>query len=86
MKIKTSHLNLDEKRRLIEEILDALVEAVAVGSTGGAPGSVLYTVMQEKLGIDLPQFEAIMRALVMAGRLEKQGDLYFLGKKANYRN
>ena len=58
-------------RLALQAILDAVKEA---GSTG-APGGVLYAALLDRMS--LHQFEQIMSALVKAGKLRREGDLYF---------
>jgi hypothetical protein len=59
-------------------VLRRIAEAVTatVNETPqGAPSGVMYAAVMAHLSLD--QFEAIMRALVEAGRVRRQGDLYF---------
>lgn len=61
---------------ILKAICDSIVEAVAVGGTLGVPGGTLYAALMTQ-GCTLAQFEAIMGALVAAGKLDKRGELYF---------
>lgn len=58
-------------------ILDAIVEAVNVAGTHGAPGGILYSALMAH-GCTLEQYQSLMDALVSAGRLRRQGERYFL--------
>jgi hypothetical protein len=57
-------------RLALQAILDAVREAGPIG----APGGVLYAALLGR--ISLPQFERVMGALVKAGKLRREGDLY----------
>jgi hypothetical protein len=60
----------------IRMLADAIVEAVKEGGSLGAPAGVLYCALADKMTAD--NFNAFMAALVRAGKLTKQGDLYFV--------
>jgi hypothetical protein len=60
----------------IRAIGDAIVDSVKVAGTAGASGGILYSAMMAH-GITLAQFEQFMSALVAAGKLRKEGHLYF---------
>jgi hypothetical protein len=48
----------------------------AAGSLG-APGGVIYAALMGQ-GCTLSQFESLMAGLVRAGKLRRDGDLYFV--------
>jgi hypothetical protein len=60
-------------------ILDAVVDAVKVAGDLGAPGGTIYAALMAS-GATLEQYQAIMSALVQAGKLTRSGDLYFVAK------
>ena len=60
----------------IQMLADAIIEAVKAGGPLGAPGGVLYAALMDKMTAD--QFAQFMSALVGAGKLRKQGHLYFV--------
>jgi hypothetical protein len=62
----------------IKMLADAIVAAVEAGGALGAPGGHLYAALMDKMTAD--QFQQFMSALVGAGKLRKQGELYFLPK------
>jgi hypothetical protein len=63
------------QREAVRRLADCFIDAVKEGGERGAPAGVLYAAV---LGtISLAQFNQIMAALVKAGRLRKDGDLYF---------
>jgi hypothetical protein len=62
--------------RLLCAVADALEQTVKEAGPDGAPAGPLYLACMEH-GCTLGQFEGIMGALVDAGRLRKQGHLYF---------
>ena len=63
-------------RRATVEIALALLDAVrASKSPIGMPGGHLYAATMNVLS--LAQFESIMAALVMTGKVRKDGDCYF---------
>jgi hypothetical protein len=57
-------------RRITEAITATVNE-----TPHGAPAGLMYAAVMAHLSLD--QFEAIMRALVEAKRVRRQGDLYF---------
>lgn len=63
--------------RAVLAITDAIVEAVKAAGTLGAPGGTIYAALMAH-GITLAQYEQLMAALVGAGKLTKQGHLYFV--------
>jgi hypothetical protein len=60
----------------IQMLADAIIEAVKAGGTLGAPAGVLYSALADKM--TLVNFTAFMDALVKAGKLRKEGHLYFV--------
>ena len=58
-------------------LCDAIIEAVKAAGPVGAPGGVLYSALMSA-GCNLAQFESIMSALVSAGKLRREGHLYFV--------
>ena len=57
-------------------ICDAIIETVKDSGSLGAPAGPMYAALMAQ-GFSLEQYEAIMGALVKAGKLRKSGDLYF---------
>ena len=64
-----------EAQRALLAICTAIVEAVKESPEGAPAGSIYLALMEH--GCSLAQFEQIMAALVEAGRLRKEGHLYF---------
>jgi hypothetical protein len=64
-----------QQARAVRIVCGAIVEAVKEAGDLGAPGGVLYAVLQGS--ISLAQFEQLMSALVKTGKLRRDGDLYF---------
>jgi hypothetical protein len=64
-----------QQARAVRIVCGAIVDAVKEAGDIGAPGGVLYAVLQGSLS--LSQFEQIMSALVKTGKLRCEGDLYF---------
>lgn len=62
--------------KALKAIGDAIVESVRTAGDAGVPGGTLYAALMTH-GATLEQFEAIMGALVAAGKLRKAGQLYF---------
>ena len=69
-------MNATEQRaqafKLIQMINDAIVESVAVAGQMGIGEGVIYAALTGKM--DLDTFQAIIRGLVEAGKLERFGD------------
>jgi len=63
---------------LLRMVADAIIESVAVAGKQGAPGGSLYAALMTH-GFTYEQFEQIMSGLVKTGKLEKRGQLYFVG-------
>lgn len=66
----------DQAAAAIRAIADAIIEAVKVAGPMGAPGGTIYAALMAH-GITLSQYEQFMAALVGAGKLRKEGLLYF---------
>lgn len=58
-------------------ILDGIVDAVTACEPIGAPGGVIFAALMER-GCSLEQYQQLMGALVRAGKLTREGDLYHL--------
>lgn len=56
-------------------LLNALCDAVAAGGAEGVPGGTLYAALMQQ-GCSLQRFEELMRMLVDAGRVRKEGHVY----------
>jgi hypothetical protein len=71
----------DQLRALValRAVADAFLEAVAIAGEDGAPGGVLYAAAMGRL--TQHQFEQIMAGLVRAGKLRKEGHVYFTATK-----
>jgi hypothetical protein len=64
-----------QQAQAIRIVCGAIVDAVKEAGDLGAPGGVLYSVLQGS--ISLAQFEQLMGALVSTGKLRRDGDLYY---------
>jgi hypothetical protein len=64
-----------QQARAVRMVCGAIVDAVKEAGDLGAPGGVLYAVLQG--GLSLAQFEQVMAALVSVGKLRREGDLYY---------
>jgi hypothetical protein len=62
--------------RQLRELVDAFEQTVKEAGEDGAPAGPMYAAFME-IGGTLAQFEAVMAALVAAGRLKKRGHIYF---------
>jgi len=60
----------------LHKIVQAVVETVRECGSTGAPAGILYAVLMS-YGATLEQFETMMRLLVEAKKLRKDGQLYF---------
>lgn len=63
----------------LRAILDAVVDAVRAGGDRGVPGGTIYAALMAS-GATFEQYRQIMSALVAAGKLTREGDLYFIAK------
>ena len=75
MKLTTEHV------KAVGLIGDAVTDVVKATGKRGAPAGVLYAALSEATGMTLDQFQQIMSALVAAGKLRRNGDLYFINEK-----
>jgi hypothetical protein len=66
---------ISEQAQAVRIVCGAIVDAVKEAGDLGAPGGVLYAVLQGSLS--LAQFEQLMSALVRTGKLRRDGDLYY---------
>lgn len=57
-------------------IADILLEAIKAGGDHGAPGGTLYSAVMG-VGIQLHQFEFLMKLLIDSGRVVKRGQHYY---------
>jgi hypothetical protein len=64
-----------QQAQAVRVVCRAIVDAVKEAGDLGAPGGVLYAVLQGS--ISLAQFEQLMSALVRTGKLRREGDLYY---------
>lgn len=73
-------MSANETVAAMAAILDAVEESVKLAGSQGAPGGILYAALMAH-GCSLSQFQAIMRALVVAGRVRQEGQLYFANRE-----
>lgn len=64
--------------RALALVVVAVVDAIKAAGPSGAPGGTLYAALMTQ-GCTLGQFESLMAALVSTGRVQKRGELYFVG-------
>lgn len=70
-----TNMTRENARQFLLAIIDAVYQTI-VETPEGAPGGVLYAGLMGH-GISLDQFETLMGALVMSGKVEKRGECYF---------
>lgn len=70
-----------QQLQAIRAVGDAIVEAVKAGGTTGAPAGVMYAALMQ-YGCTLDQFNQFTGALVRAGKIRRQGNLFFLADGA----
>lgn len=68
-------MNKTEAVEALRLLADAIVETVAE-TPQGAPAGMLYAAMMG-FGMSLDTFQTIMSMLVAAGRVRREGQLYF---------
>jgi hypothetical protein len=66
-----------QQMQALKAIVESVVEAVKAAGPSGAPGGILYAALMAH-GASQSQFESLMAGLVKAGKLTKQGHLYFV--------
>ena len=66
-----------EQRNALAVVVDAVLDAVKAAGSVGAPGGVLYAGLMT-YGCTHSQFVSLMGALVRAGKLRQDGNLYFV--------
>jgi hypothetical protein len=65
-----------QQAKAIRAACSAIVDAVKAAGPVGAPGGVIYAALMGQ-GCTLHQYEQLMSGLVRAGRLRREGDLYY---------
>jgi hypothetical protein len=70
-----------EQIKALQAVAKMFIDAVKEAGSLGAPAGVMYAAVMGKLS--LSQFEQIMSGLVRAGKLRKEGDLYFVAGGAS---
>ena len=68
-----------EALRAIHAICTAIIEVVQEVGSEGAPSSSIYLTLMEQ-GITHAQYEQLMSALVVSGKLRQEGHLFFVGE------
>jgi hypothetical protein len=71
-------MNADTQRKAVLQLVDGIVESVRAAGPLGAPGGLMYAALMAH-GCTLSQFQTIMGTLVDLGKLERRGQLYFVG-------
>lgn len=61
-------------------IVSATLDAIRAAGPSGAPGGVMYAAMMTH-GCTLQQFQSLMNALVKAGKVRREGELYFIAEQ-----
>lgn len=69
-----------EQVAALRAIMDAIIGAVRAAGPMGAPGGVIYAALMAQ-GCTLSQYQSLMGAMVRAGVLWREGDLYRLPPK-----
>jgi hypothetical protein len=77
--IKAAARTRTEALLALLKLTDGLIEIIKDAGPQGAPAGPMYAALMSG-GMTLEQFECIMGVLVSAGRLRKQGHLYFFVK------
>jgi hypothetical protein len=60
----------------LRALADAIIDTVRLAGPMGAPAGPMYAACMGQL--ELHQFEQVMDALVLARKLRRRGDLYFI--------
>jgi hypothetical protein len=66
----------DTVKRAVLSILSAFLDTVKEAGPRGAPSGPMYAAAMAQ-GLTLEQYEAIMRALVNAGKVRKEGHVFY---------
>lgn len=66
----------NEQKAAVLAVVSAVLDVARAAGPEGVPGGTLYAALMTH-GCSLEQFEALMGALVKAGRLTQRGQLYF---------
>lgn len=64
-----------QQAQAVRQIVGALLETVTAMGTRGAPGGRLYAAAMGHMSLE--QFEVLMGALVTAGKVRRQGHVYY---------
>ena len=81
MSTTTNDTKRDQAVAALRLILDGIVDAVTACEPIGAPGGVIFAALMAQ-GCTLAQYQHLMGALVRAGKLTRDGDLYHLATPA----
>ena len=80
-RLAAAGISRDQAVRFIQQIGDALTEAVLAGEDEGASGGLLYQgIASVYPQITAAYFEALMSTLVGLGRVAKRGQKYYAGR------
>jgi hypothetical protein len=55
----------------------ALLETIKEAGENGAPSGPMYMAVQEKLGLSLDDYQAMMRAIVKTGMVKHEAHCYY---------
>ena len=69
---------MDAQMAVALALLDTIKEA---GPLGAPSGPMYMAVLQADIGIDLDQYEALMRAIVRSGLVRREGYVYYYVEK-----
>ncbi len=69
-----------QQRAAMRLIVDAVLDAIKAAGPTGAPGGVLYAALMQQ-GCSLSQFQSLMGGLERAGKVRRDGELYFIAEQ-----
>lgn len=72
-----------EQIRILKQIADLIVQAIAETGKVGMPAGTLYAALMAQ-GCTMSMFDQIMAGLVSAKKVEKRGQLYFAITSGGY--
>lgn len=70
-------MTTENKKNAVSQLIDAVVDSIAVAGKHGAPAGTLYAALMAH-GCTLDQFNSLMMLVLATGRVTRSGNLYLV--------